>query len=163
LRPKIAKRPAIVKDAYLDAIVCLYAEILPGTNVTELGVYLVEPVPFGGEGKYVHVETVQPCEWPSTIPNRPRSLWYLATPAFIGADPAQPPVREGVKLRAAACGAGIAVSGWDVARNGPRPTRFAVPAGAVYFVEGQVPGDGPFALDVEEATEGWGFLLRGIW
>ena len=42
----------------------------------------------------------------------------------------------------AASGSPVAVSGWDVARGGPRRTRFAVPAGSVYFVEGDfAPGD----------------------
>jgi CRISPR-associated protein Cmr3 len=62
----------------------------------------------------------------------------------------------------------MAVSGWDVARGGPRETRFAVPAGATYFVDG--PGDEELFLHHDDPDErrnlrreGWGFALQGKW
>jgi CRISPR-associated protein Cmr3 len=56
------------------------------------------------------------------------------------------------------------VSGWDVARNGPHPTRFAVPAGATYFIEGNfTPANGSFCTDEESVAQGWGHALRGTW
>jgi CRISPR-associated protein Cmr3 len=66
-------------------------------------------------------------------------------------------------LKAATSSAGLAVSGWDVARKGPRATRFAVPAGAVYFFEGSGPADGFLGGSDDEKAEGWGFALPGIW
>ena len=48
--------------------------------------------------------------------------------------------------------------------NGPRPTRFAVPAGTVYCVEGAfTPASGSLCSDAELVQEGWGFALRGVW
>ena len=62
-------------------------------------------------------------------------------------------------------GAALAVSGWDVARGSPRPTRFAAPAGSVYFVTTPDPGDPEASLcdDPEDSAQGWGFALRGVW
>jgi CRISPR-associated protein Cmr3 len=130
-------------------------------------------VPFGGEGKYVRVKAVEPAKWPQPKGGRPKSLWYLATPTFLsfhGGDKIRPrrPLPCLEYLKAAASGAGVAVSGWDVAANGPRPTRFAVPAGAVYFVDG--PCDENAFLKHDDSNElsnlrreGWGFALQGKW
>ena len=152
-------------DPYHRAEVCLYAEVLPGEGApANLEGYLAEPVPLGGEGKYIRAQRVEACTWPEPDWNRERATWYLATPAFFDVKTGLPDMLDGVKLRAAASGPGTAVSGWDVARNGPRPTRFAVPAGAVYFVEGAGRcTDGPFRLDVNAFAEGWGFALQGKW
>ena len=76
-------------------------------------------------------------------------------------------------VEATASGPPIAVSGWDVALGGPKPVRFAVPAGSVYYVQGQIDAgtgqslcDGP-AGDPKEQSEhlaqGWGFALQGAW
>jgi CRISPR-associated protein Cmr3 len=154
--------------------VCLYAELQPGTegNAAYRELLHESPVPFGGEGKYVRVRAVKPADWPQST-NRPRSLWYLATPTFLpfqGDDKIRPrrPLPRLEHLKAAASGAGVAVSGWDVAANGPRPTRFAVPAGAVYFVDG--PCDESAFLNHDDSNElrnlrreGWGFALQGKW
>ena len=127
------------------------------------------PVPFGGEGRCVRVQEINRCHWPEPDSSQKRAPWYLASPTFL-------PVKHTSKrslpaitgLKAASSGAGFAVSGWDVARNGPRPTRFAIPAGAVYFVEGQaraedfVSGDNLQTTD-ELLAEGWGFALQGEW
>jgi len=89
----------------------------------------------------------------------------LATPTFF--PPTGKPLPDLAKrLTAAASGAGVPVSGWDVARNGPRATRFAVPAGACYFVEGGCSPDDFLDLGTESAAlrqEGWGFALSGTW
>jgi CRISPR-associated protein Cmr3 len=155
--------------------VCLYAEMRPGPEGKHdyLGMINGSPVPFGGEGKYVHVTAVDPVPWPTPDADRPRSLWYVATPTFLAFTPgdgfASPrPLPKTPGLKAAASGAGVAVSGWDVAANGPRATRFAVPAGAVYFIAG--PGDehGFLHHDNDDdrrnlRREGWGFALQGKW
>jgi CRISPR-associated protein Cmr3 len=147
--------------------VCFYAEMQPGPGAPPRPWFRDTPVPFGGEGKYVRVEEVPPRDWPKPNPKRSRSLWYLAAPTFL---PPQGewrrPLPKGVK--AAASGPGVAFSGWDVARNGPRPTRFAVPAGAVYFLEeagsetGFISGTPDQTAD-ELLAEGWGFALQGAW
>jgi CRISPR-associated protein Cmr3 len=143
--------------------VCLYAEVSG-----ELGSQFDEPlvVPFGGEGKYVQVTKVSAQEWPTTI--GPNSVWYLATPTFFPPTGRPLPMPKNGTLISAASGSGIPISGWDVARNGPRATRFAVPAGAVYFVSGDAsPEDFLNNGNENESTdlrqEGWGFALPGTW
>jgi CRISPR-associated protein Cmr3 len=141
--------------------VCLYAEIELPTDVAK---HLDDTlVPFGGEGKYVKVTTVKEQDWPSAV-NATRSMWYLATPTFF--PPTGRPLPMVAGLTAAASGAGVPVSGWDVARNGPRATRFAVPAGAVYFVNGDCSPVNFLNADPESDSlrqEGWGFALPGTW
>ena len=137
--------PAALDDKHHNQAVCLYAEMAPGPNPAARPWLQNTPVPFGGEGRYVHVTEVQACEWPVADATRARSMWYLATPTFLSVSvKSRRSLPTLVGLKAAASEGGLAVSGWDVARNGPRPTRFAVPGGAVYFVEG-------------DATE-WSFL-----
>ncbi|MDY3562990.1 type III-B CRISPR module-associated protein Cmr3 [Gemmata sp. JC673] len=145
--------------------VCLYAELhIPDTLAALLDGALV---PFGGEGKYVRVTKVREQDWPKYDSSAKHSMWYLATPTFFAPD--GPPLPKlGDQLIAAASGAGVPVSGWDVARNCPRPTRFAVPAGAMYFVDGPVdPNHFLSTTDNAESDtlrqEGWGYALPGHW
>ncbi len=145
--------------------VCLYAEV--GGNVaTHFSTPLV--VPFGGEGKYVQVtKTTAPAFTTPTATTGP-AFWYLATPTFFPPTGRPLPKPPSAKLIAAASGAGVPISGWDVARNGPRATRFAVPAGAVYFVEGDCRADdflntGNANESNDLRQEGWGFALSGTW
>jgi CRISPR-associated protein Cmr3 len=165
---------ALNPKKYGEWRICLYAEVAPGAEGTADYRRLLDesPVPFGGEGKYVRVKTVEAANWPKPDGSRSRSLWYLATPTFLpfrGGDEVTPPrpLPAVPELKAAASGAGVAVSGWDVAANGPRPTRFAVPAGAVYFVEGPGSEDAFLDHDANEwrnlRREGWGFALQGKW
>ena len=145
--------------------VCLYAELhIPEKVASHLDGALV---PFGGEGKYVRVTKVREQNWPRYNHQAQHSMWYLATPTFF--PPTDRPLpKPGGKLIAAASGGGVPVSGWDVARNGPRPTRFAVPAGAVYFVDGEANPNQFLNTDNEGESndlrqEGWGFALPGHW
>jgi CRISPR-associated protein Cmr3 len=148
--------------------VYLYAEMHPGPGAPLRPWFRDAPVPFGGEGKYVRVEDCPARDWPKANPKRPRSMWYLATPTFLPPrGDWRRPLPDGVK--SAASGPGVAVSGWDVARNGPRPTRFAVPAGAVYFLDGPGSETGFVGDDQDRNAakslldEGWGFALQGAW
>jgi CRISPR-associated protein Cmr3 len=150
-------------DPYRGAEVCLYGQILPGDQAPPQGQWFPEPVALGGEGRYVRVCLIPPCDWPAPDPAQRRSLWLLASPAFFPGRRSLPPVSAGATLRAAAAAAGVGISGWDVAHNGPRPTRFAVPAGAVYFVEGELNPTGQSLCADPEAAEGWGFALQGKW
>lgn len=139
--------------------VCLYAEI---DMAVEQRYFDDLVIPFGGEGKYVRVTTVTKQEWPTATAGR--AMWYLATPTFF--PPTGRPLPTVAGLTAAASGAGVPVSGWDVARNGPRATRFAVPAGACYFVNSPATPDDYLDLGIESAAlrqEGWGLALPGTW
>ena len=139
--------------------VCLYAEMLPGPGAPP-GTLLDGPLPLGGEGRHVRVTSIATHDWPEATSEH--GLWLLATPA---------PARKGwpdglppVDVCAAASEKPQAFSGWDVALNGPQPTRFAVPAGSVYFVNNSLPpGPGCLCSDAEQAAQGWGFALRGAW
>ncbi len=142
----------------------LYAEVLPGDGTpNNLAAYLEGPLPLGGEGRYVRVSRLpRPCDWPQAASAK-RSLWLLASPAPLQHAHRPDHLPAGVAVLAAATGAPLAFSGWDVARNGPEKTRFAVPAGAVYFVDGEfAPEHGSFCA-VEDAAVGWGLALRGTW
>ncbi len=156
-RPKRKGQPAV----------CLYAEI--GGDVAR---FFAEPliVPFGGEGKYVKVTKVDAQDWPAPQADVAHSMWYLATPTFLSwrgnSKRSLPSIGHAVV--AAASGAGVPVSGWDVARNGPKRTRFAVPAGAVYFCTGGRTADDFLSGDNGTHAEhlrqvGWGFALQGTW
>jgi CRISPR-associated protein Cmr3 len=154
LRPNLEK-----KGAYHDREICLYAEVLADTTID-----VSSPLPLGGEGRYVRIEpTKTPCSWPEPA-KAERSVLLLATPAFLARGKSLPEVAPGM-LVAAASGTPVAFSGWDIARGGPRPTRFAVPAGSVYFVEGSFtpPREESLCTDDEDKAQGWGYFLRGTW
>ena len=137
----------------------LYAE-LSGPMAT-LEPLAVEPVrmKFGGEGRHVIVRTEQgSTNWPGIRPHPSKGrLVLLTTQAWFNGW--KPPGLEPV---AAAVGGHQAVSGWDLARGGPKPTRFMVPAGSVYFLQpgAQVPDE--LGAD-EDASLGWGSFLEGNW
>jgi CRISPR-associated protein Cmr3 len=163
----LSLRPKVMRDGQMLPAVCLYAEMQPGPEAPARPWFSDTPVPFGGEGKYVRVEEVPARDWPKPNLKRARSLWYLATPTFLQpSEQSHRPLPKGVK--AAASGPGVAISGWDVARNGPKATRFAVPAGAVYFFEEAgsetrfVSDNGGRSAD-DWLREGWGFALQGAW
>jgi CRISPR-associated protein Cmr3 len=131
--------------------------------------------PFGGERRLASVEPYD--RWltcPDSLREKLRTAryvrMYLATPAQFtcgwrpgwlrkenqSAPPrlvGTPPDLDGLTLRlvAAAVPRRMAVSGWNMRRSqfGPRPVRWCVPAGAVYFFE--VLGGDPSIL----ADKGW--------
>jgi CRISPR-associated protein Cmr3 len=144
---------------YGGSRVCLYAEIL---NDERSDFNIPSPLPLGGEGRYVEVRKHPAWNW-TPAQARERNAWLLATPAFLPGRRSLPDVSP-AKLVAAASGSPVAFSGWDVARGGPKPTRFAVPAGSVYFVEGNFdPNQSSVCSDAEDVAQGWGFALRGVW
>ncbi len=88
------------------------------------------------------------------------TLVLLTTPAPFGGwcPPGLSPV-------AAAVPGYVPVSGWDLARGGPKPTRFAVSAGSVYFLsEGADLSSRRGSLCApEDASLGWGTCVEGVW
>jgi CRISPR-associated protein Cmr3 len=163
LNPRLREDDLGRAKAWGGAAVVYYAELILPTGAAADPFADPTPVPFGGEGRYAGVRRVPGVEWPQPPPGTTRTLVYLASPAVLPGDPPLPRL-DGGRLIAAASGAGVAVSGWDVARNGPRPTRFAVPAGACYFYDGtpDLPDDS-IDPDDDNRREGWGFSLRGTW
>ena len=65
---------------------------------------------------------------------------------------------------AAAVPGAVAVSGWDLARGGPKRTRFAAAAGSVYFLKA-LPENLPETLsdNPEDGAQGWGCYVKGVW
>lgn len=122
-------------------------------------------IAWGGEGRRVRVRiTDGALPWPAP-PDTPASdqggtVLVLTAPAFLdggwrGA---------GWRPLAAAVRDPVPVSGWDLARRQPKPTRFAVPAGSVFFFAGDPPGDLAHGLgSAEDRRLGYGCVLKGVW
>jgi CRISPR-associated protein Cmr3 len=171
----LAVKPRVVRDrvhpdardSWQGSQVCLYAELCGADPAERVAEWLTEPIPLGGEGRYAVPTCVTPAvDWPQPEPHVSRAMWLLASPGIYGQTPAWlPDAIPRSQLRAAASRDPQAVSGWDVARRAPRPTRFAVPAGSVYFVDGPFLPSGSQSLcqDVEDVAQGWGFALQGAW
>ena len=142
----------------------LYAEVVlpseaPGDAFVDL-----TALALGGEGRRVRVEVrPQPFDWPTVLaPGKP--LLLLTTPGLF-AEPWRPAALPVPPLVAAAVPGAVAVSGWDLARRGPKPTRFAAAPGSVYFLDGTPDGLPPDSLSdaPEDRQQGWGCYLKGVW
>jgi CRISPR-associated protein Cmr3 len=146
--------------------VSLYAEVaLPAETATKGLFSEIAALPLGGEGRQVILRRLpKPYAWPNAETQRAKQkpLLLLTTPcAFLGGW--KPQVVDG-RLVAAAVPGALAFSGWDLARGGPKPTRFAVPAGSVYFLE-SLPDNWQHCLaeSDEDRQQGWGCCLTGVW
>lgn len=115
----------------------------------------------GGEARRAIVRrTASPARSPATSHAFDGKLALLTTPAPFGnwAPPGLTPV-------AAAMPGHVAVSGWDLARGGPKPNRFAAPAGSVYYFNDATALDsrGGSLCTGEDAAIGWGAFIEGGW
>ena len=115
----------------------------------------------GGEGRRAVVRKARVPAWPAVQVGGQRGrLVLLTTPApFGGWRPPELP------LTAAAVPGNVPVSGWDLARNGPKPNRFAVAAGSVYFLDASARlerRNGSLCAP-EDAALGWGAFVEGTW
>ncbi len=137
----------------------LYAELSGPANT--LAPLAAEPVlmKFGGEGRHVVVRSEQRgFDWPHLPPVSGKGrLVLLTTPACFNGW--KPPVLNPI---AAAVGNGQPVSGWDLAKGGPKPNRFMVPAGSVYFLPPAAHVPAQLVTD-EDAKLGWGCFVEGNW
>lgn len=119
-------------------------------------------LPIGGEARRAVVRrSTSLCKWPSVTPEQDgKRLILFTTPALFNGW--KPP---GLSPVAAAVPSNVPVSGWDLARGGPKPNRFAVPAGSVYFLnETSNLSNGDQSLCIgEDAALGWGAYVGGIW
>ena len=144
--------------------VTLYAEITgPEAALAEIP---DEPaaIPLGGEGRRVVARRASTLTWPrveAPAGSKDGVVLLLTAPGLF--DQGWKP--RAISPIAAAVPGYTAVSGWDYARRGPKPNRFAASAGSVYFLR-----ERPAGLDVEgslcaapEAELGWGTYLEGVW
>jgi CRISPR-associated protein Cmr3 len=159
-------------------------------------------VPLGGERRMARLEPVDPDPWPAPMlpPAGGRRLrLLLATPALFsygwrpgwleeenGALTGTPPglsdqadlvTLPKLRLVAAAVGRPVPVSGWWIGGkgSGPRPVRYAVPAGSIYFFELADPSASlteeilralwlrPLSDETRDRRDGYGLALPGIW
>lgn len=140
-------------------------------------------LPWGGEQRRVVVERLEQdkrFDWQSLEPTAANGnlLTLLVTPGVFSNGSYRWKPREQGTLRAACVPKPLPVSGWDLAGDTdnnhqprPRPTRFAVPAGAVYlWSRGKLHADEPIARGLrslsdrpQDADNGWGLALSGIW
>lgn len=90
-------------------------------------------------------------------------LLYLATPGCFSAG--WLPAALTGSLAAAATDRPLAFSGWDLARGRAEPSRWAVRAGSVYYLEGAAPSPANDCLSDEptDRDAGWGVALKGMW
>jgi CRISPR-associated protein Cmr3 len=139
--------------------VSLYAELLGPAEVLDGAFAADTAIPLGGQGRYVRVHRrSRPVDWPAAHSGGEGRLLLLTAPALFSAG-WRP---DGLDLVAAAVPGHVAVSGWDLAHRGPKPTRFAAAAGAVYFCRG-FPESRASLCDGEDAALGWGSFLEGVW
>ncbi|WP_287788061.1 type III-B CRISPR module-associated protein Cmr3 [Acidiphilium sp.] len=125
-------------------------EEIPGEGVIRLG----------GEGRQAHLRRLSaPIIWPRADAGEAQRIFLLTTPSVFpgGWKPAA------LSPLAAAVPAPIAVSGWDLARGGPKPTRFAVPAGAVYYVKDTASTAEDLFQHDQDSASGSAHALEGVW
>lgn len=131
----------------------------------------IQTLAFGGEGRRVALRKAARASFPEVnvaANSQQRPCLYLTTPGLFAAQPASPYAAEPAWLHAqivaSAVSGAVAVSGWDLAKGGPKPNRFAAAAGSVYFFD-QLPDALPGSLcDAEsDRRAGWGHYLKGVW
>lgn len=139
--------------------VTLYAEVVASEDGLSLLPDSMSTLAFGGEGRRVAFRKTDPFNWPTapTGTGQNRLLFLTAAGLFGGWRP------QGLATVAAAVPGYMAVSGWDLARGGPKPNRFAAQAGSVYFLEDGT-DSGPIASSLgDDVALGWGTCLEGAW
>jgi CRISPR-associated protein Cmr3 len=171
--------------------VCFYGELLLPEDCPGQPDELLPPalcLPWGGEGRRVSLSRPErPFPWRDQTPGEPADLFttLLLTPGIFangnGGDgplsgPWKPSGRAPGALVAAAVPKPEPVSGWDLAgaqaegHGHAKPTRFTVPAGAVYYWQRgknaapePLPAETPASLCDRPSDRdlGWGLALRG--
>lgn len=143
--------------------ICFYGEALLPDSAPIEAFDGIETLAFGGEGRKAVLRQVPAIAWPSVAADTgQKSFLMLITPAFF-ADGWRPRAISG-RIAGAAVADGIPVSGWDLARGGPKPSRFAAPAGSIYFLD-EIMTDAIDNLSEgeDDLLAGYGCCLKGVW
>lgn len=171
-------------DQYLYAVrllrlqkgIAFYAEIdIDEQAAVDARALFAGTLAFGGEGRQVRVTVLsQPVNWPRASQTGDGLLAVLITPGIFGVSEEgnpgdalwKPDTSPGTLIAAAVPGA-RPLSGWDLARRRPKPTRQAVMEGSVYCFRDPVLDDlqSPFVhlnSGYLDAT-GYGLALQGVW
>lgn len=141
--------------------VTIYLEIdAPDDTLAFLPQDASSTLALGGEGRAAAMHVGPPIALPSAPdPTAAGKLWVLTAPAPFDTGwraPWMAPV-------AAAVPGYHTISGWDLARNGPKPTRFAADAGSVYFMNQDTSRSETSLCEPDDALLGWGTYLEGSW
>ena len=117
-------------------------------------------LPLGGEARRAIVRRARAHDWPAaSVDEGNGRLVLLTAPAPFGGW--RPPNLSPIAAAVPGC---LPVSGWDLARSGPKPNRFAVEAGSVYFVDRNTELSNRGSLcKGEDAAVGWGTYVEGVW
>jgi CRISPR-associated protein Cmr3 len=171
-----ARRLYAVRLLRLQPRIAFYAEVeVDATAPSDATRLLAGTLAFGGEGRRVNVTVLeQPLCWPQTTATGDGTLAILITPGIFGVQgegvadgfPWRPESSLAPLVAAAVPGA-RPISGWDLARRRPKPTRQAVVEGSVYCFQGDIAAApySPF-LHLNSGhldTLGYGLALRGVW
>lgn len=118
----------------------------------------IDVIALGGEGRRASLSVRPANQWPQGRGSG-KPLILLTTPGLF-LQRWRPSAFNGQLVAAAVPGA-VTVSGWDLARSGPKRTRFAASAGSVYFLnEGS---EDMVLCEADDAALGWGCYLKGVW
>lgn len=146
-----------VRLLVLQPAVCLYMQVNGPAEALRLFPEAGMLVPLGGESRRVVVTPEAQVDIFPTVRRLDTGdgkLVVLITPALAGGW-----CPSGLRPLAASVPGFEAVSGWDMARGGPKPNRFAIPAGSVFCLR---PGTEVQDLSAD-AELGWGSYVEGTW
>jgi len=145
-----------------------------------------EIIRLGGEGRFVRLDRISEPKFLSDLQSHweeirkrinkaGRLKLYLATPAIFenGAYTSKPDINGLVEKLGNVrikniywlTGKPLVFSGWDYATKKPKATRYAIPAGSVYFVEfdGKLDIDKPYIKLGKLTRLGYGLCFVGVW
>ena len=139
--------------------VCLYVEVdRAGWKP------LPNSIAVGGDRHRCRVEVVKPDPRLNAVATKGHTTLLHLTPA-IHADPHWCAPEWRSRLISAAVGSSQPISGWDWRESKPKPTRYAVPAGSVYFLDGDLSmeAQGAQAGQLDDLAAGYGWTVAGTW
>ena len=150
-----------VRMLRLLAGLCFYAEIsIPESLYPHLE--KARLIPFGGEGRLARISICPRIAWPQPPTNGKSCVVTLLTPGFFE-DGWLPAALRSAPILGAAVDSAVCLSGWDLAKGGPKPARFGVPEGSVYFLGSCELPDRTYAENKDDRLAGYGLYLKGIY